>query len=155
MTMLARTPVYDSHYKICHTGPGDLAVDVRPLGNAVLLPSLSIIAPGESTPLRRMDEAGIARFLLAAEQVQRLLAAPGLDRSPYLGLLCDAFLSVKAPDRLWGYGIRINRADHALPICDADGVAMAVDDMGFVHCMLQHFPADKGVARGHDILCLA
>lgn len=154
MTVMTPTPVAASHYKICRTGPGDLVLDVLPLGNAVLFPSLSIIGPGESLPVRRHDEGGVARFLLAPEQVERLLAAPGLDRSPYLGLLCDAFLSVNADDRLWGYGIRIARAGAALPICDADGVPLPTDRTGFVPSVLQRFPAHKGVARGHDILCL-
>ncbi len=154
MTFMTPNPVAASHYKICRTGPGGLAVEVIPLGNAVLFPSLSIIAPGESTPVRREDNAGVARFLLAADQVERMLAAPGLDRSPYLGLLCDAFLSVNADDRVWGYALRINRSGVVLPIHDADGVAIETDETGFAQCVLQHFPAHKGVARGHDILCL-
>lgn len=142
-------------YSIWRTGPGDISVEVRPRGSAVIVPSLTIVAPGGTTLTDRCNEGSTVRFMLNAAQVERLISSPALERGPYLGLLCDAFLSTGHRDRRWGWSVRITRDGTLLAGFRPGNVPVPTDREGFSRCRLRRFPDNAGFARGHEILCLS
>ena len=144
-----------SRYTIWRTGPGNLSVEVRPCGSAVIVPSLAIVAPGGTTLTDRCNEGNTVRFLLGAAQVERLVGSPTLERGPYLGLLCDAFLSIVHEDRTWGWSVRVSRDGTVMTGFRPGGTPVRTDREGFSRCALRRFPGNAGFARGHEILCLS
>lgn len=145
-----------ARYKIGHTGPGAVNIEVRPLGLAVLQPDLAMIAPGQSTRIARQDFENLTRFSLDDAQVTQLRGSPNASAAPYLALLCDAFLVPDAPARNWGWEMRLTRdGATGLPVTFDDGTAVPLDREGFAHIPMADFPNGVGVAHGYDIISLA
>ncbi|MFN3470866.1 MAG: hypothetical protein ACK4Z7_14285, partial [Novosphingobium sp.] len=61
-------------YTVWKTGPGALMLDLRRAGEALLRPTISIVTATGAISIPREDEGDIARFLLSAEHVARLLS---------------------------------------------------------------------------------
>lgn len=145
-------------YSIFKTGAGGVVLSVRSLTMSYVSPRISLITEDASTLLtgtvgaKGTPKAGIHEYILDAETVELLRSAPFTSGPPSLFFTCHALFHPGAPDRKWGWGMRVSRDNTPLPCVDESGALLRLDSNGFRSTSLRTFPDGKKESAGADII---
>ena len=145
-------------YTMFSTGAGGVVLSVRALTTFDMSTRISLIANGVAKPLVGTigaigtPKAGIHEYILDAATVAQLRSAPTSINPPSLLFTCGAVYSPGAPDRKWGWGMRVARGGAPLPCVDETGAPLPLDKQGFRYTSLRTFPEGKNVTAGLDLV---
>lgn len=142
-------------YKIWNVGHGELTITIGSLRPFILYPLLSLVTSGTLSPLPFNEDSGVFSVNLTAAQVGQLILSPTSAGAPFLFLSCNALFHPGAPDRKWGWRMRVSQGGIACQAQLDDGTAIALDSEGYARSGLFTFPDGKNAETETTIISLA